>query len=62
VNLILDNLYAAEKLKNMIVVMPSGQVTGAPRRMMQRPGVDGNPPSKDFLEDLIPFVRRTYPV
>jgi len=62
VNLILDNLYDAGKLKNMIVVMPSGQVAGAPRRMMQPPGADGDPFSKDFLEDLVPFVRRTYPV
>jgi len=38
INLILDNLYAAGKLKNMIVVMPSGQVPGVPRRMMQLPG------------------------
>lgn len=61
INLILDNLYAAGKLKNMIVVMPSGHVPGAPRRMMQPPGPDGDAFSKDFLNDLVPFVAKTYP-
>ena len=62
INLILDNLYAAGKLKNMIVVMPSGHVPGAPRRMMQPPGPDGDAFSRDFLNELVPFVQKTYPV
>src|SRR5271170_457906 len=62
INLILDNLYAAGKLKNMIVVMPSGHVPGAPRRMMQPLPPEGDPFTNDFLNDLVPFVQRTYPV
>jgi enterochelin esterase-like enzyme len=62
INLILDNLYAAGKVRNMIVVMPSGHVPGAPLRMMQPPGPDGDAFSKDFLNDLAPFVQKTYPV
>jgi enterochelin esterase-like enzyme len=62
INLILDNLYAAGKLKNMIVVMPSGHVPGAPRRIMQPPGPDGDPFSMDFLNDLVPFVQKTCPI
>jgi len=62
INLILDNLYAAGKLKNMIVVMPSGHVPGAPRRMMQPPAPEGDAFTKDFLNDLVPFVQKTYPV
>lgn len=62
INLILDNLYAAGKLKNMIVVMPSGHVPGATRRMMQPPSPEGDPFTKDFLNDLVPFVQRSYSV
>jgi enterochelin esterase-like enzyme len=62
INLILDNLYAAGKLKNMIVVMPSGHVPGAPRRMMQPPGAEEDAFTKDFLNDLAPFVQKAYPV
>jgi enterochelin esterase-like enzyme len=62
VPLILDNLYAAGKIKPMIVVMPSGHVPGSPSgRRLLAPGVaDGF--SKDFLNDLVPFVEKTYPV
>ena len=62
INLILDNLYANGKLKDMIVVMPSGHVPGAPRRMMQPPGPDEDAFTKDFINDLVPFVQKTYPV
>ena len=58
---ILDNLYAEGKVKNMIVVMPSGHVAG-----IKRGGVFAVGPfddfSKDFLNDLVPFVEATYPV
>jgi enterochelin esterase-like enzyme len=43
-------------------VMPSGHVPGAPRRMMQPPAPEGDPFTKDFLNDLVPYVQRTYPV
>jgi enterochelin esterase family protein len=62
INLILDNLYAAGKIRNMIVVMPSGHVPGAPRRMMQPPSPEGDPFSKDFLNALVPYIQKTYPV
>jgi enterochelin esterase-like enzyme len=62
INLILDNLYAAGKIKNMIVVMPSGHDPGAPRRMMQPLPPEGDPFTNDFLNDLVPFVQKTYPV
>lgn len=62
INLILDNLYAAGKLKNMIVVMPSGHVPGAPRRMMQPPSPEGDPFTKDFLNDLVPYVQKAFPI
>jgi enterochelin esterase-like enzyme len=62
INLILDNLYAAGRVKDMIVVMPSGHVPGAPRRMMQPLPPEGDPFTNDFLNDLVPFVQKTYPV
>ena len=57
---ILDNLYAAGKIKNMIVVMPSGHVPGVQRRVFNV-GPDDEF-SRDFLQDLVPYVERTYPV
>jgi enterochelin esterase-like enzyme len=64
VNLILDNLYAAGKLKDMIVVMPSGHVPVQDRGMVSlfAVGADNDPFAKDFLNDLMPFVEKTYPV
>jgi enterochelin esterase-like enzyme len=63
INLILDNLYAEGKIKNMIVVMPSGHVAWPPRgRMSFSPGLDSDPFTKDFLNDIVPFVAKTYPV
>ncbi len=60
VNLILDNLYAAGKIKNMIVVMPAGHVPG--QRMMMQAGPEDDLFAKDFLNDLVPFIEKTYPV
>lgn len=65
-HLILDNLYAAGKIKPMIVVMPNG-------RAMPDDRATGNimAPEKvqafalfeqDLLRDLIPFVEKNYPV
>lgn len=62
INLILDNLYAEGKLKNMIVVMPTGHVPGPSHGMIFPVGPDNDPFSKDFLNDLMPFVEKTYPV
>lgn len=63
---ILDNLYAANKLEPMIVVMPNG-------RAMKDDSAGGNIMApdkvqafatfeKDLLNDLIPFIEKTYPV
>ncbi len=60
VPLILDNLYAAGKVKPMIVVMPSGHVMGMPRRVFTIGPEDEF--SKDFLNDLVPYVQHTFPV
>ncbi len=65
-HVIFDNLYAEGKLKPMIVVLPNG-------RAMKDDRATGNimAPDKvqafatfeqDLLEDLIPFVEKTYPV
>jgi enterochelin esterase family protein len=64
VDLILDNLYAAGKLKNMIVVMPDGHVPGQQGRTIMSDAVvgDTNPFITDFLNDLMPFVEKSYPV
>jgi enterochelin esterase-like enzyme len=65
-DVILDNLYAAKKLEPMIVVLPNG-------RAMKDDRATGNvfdsvkvqaftTFEKDLLNDLIPFIERTYPV
>lgn len=64
--IVFDNLYAEGKMKPMIVVMPNG-------RAMKDDRATGNimAPDKvqafatfeqDLLNDLIPFVEKTYPV
>src|SRR5450432_1775019 len=58
-NLILDNLYAEGKLRNMIVVMPAGHTPG--KGFSMGTGPDQDPFCKDLLEDIIPFVERTFP-
>jgi enterochelin esterase-like enzyme len=63
---ILDNLYAENKLEPMLVVMPNG-------RAMKNDRAEGNifAPDKieafsrfegDLLNDLIPFIEKNYPV
>ncbi len=59
-NLILDNLYAEGKLKPMIVVMPSGHTPV--KGVFLGTGPEGDPFAKDFLQDIVPFVEKTYPV
>ncbi len=63
---ILDNLYAEKKIEPMIVVMPNG-------RAMKDDRATGNifdsvkvqafsTFERDLLDDLIPFIEKTYPV
>jgi len=63
---ILDNLYATKSIEPMIVVMPNG-------RAMKNDRVEGNifdsarvqafaTFERDLLDDLIPFIEKTYPV
>ena len=59
-NLVLDNLYAEGKLKSMIVVMPSGHTAKQGNSMGTGP--DQDPFCTDLLQDIIPFVEKTYPV
>jgi enterochelin esterase-like enzyme len=65
-HVILDNLYAENKIEPMIVVMPNG-------RAMKDDRAEGNIMEprkvqafetfeKDLLNDLIPFIEKTYPV
>lgn len=62
---ILDNLYAENKIEPMIVVMPNGRAikddrpinTMAPDRVQAFATFE-----KDLLNDLIPFIEKKYPV
>jgi enterochelin esterase-like enzyme len=63
-DVILDNLIADKKAVPMIVVMPNGRA-----QKNDRPGKDvfASAPAfavfeKDLLDDLIPFIEKTYPV
>lgn len=63
---ILDNLYAENKLQPMIVVMPNGRAMKDDRAVgnvfdSARVQAFANF-EKDLLSDLIPFVEKTYPV
>lgn len=64
--IILDNLYAEGKIEQMIVVMPNGRAmiddraTGnimAPDKVQAFANFE-----KDLLNDLIPFIEKSYPV
>jgi enterochelin esterase family protein len=67
---ILDNLIASGKAKPMIVVMPAGHVNGAGAAIgapPQAPPAAGAPARPDpfvgdFVNDLMPFVEKTYRV
>ena len=59
-NLILDNLYAEGKLKDMIVVMPAGHTSA--KGFSMGTGPDQDPFCQDLLRDIIPFIEKTYPV
>ncbi len=62
---ILDNLYAEGKIKPMIVVMPNGRAMKDDRavgNIFDKEKVDAFATfEKDLLNDLIPFVEKTYP-
>jgi enterochelin esterase-like enzyme len=64
--IILDNLYAENKIKSMIVVMPNGRAMKddrpignifSPDKIKAFAAFEG-----DLLNDLIPFIQKTYPV
>jgi enterochelin esterase-like enzyme len=63
---ILDNLYGAGKLEPMIVVMPNGRAMKDDRptgNVMSRDKIEAfSTFEKDLLNDLIPFVEKTFPV
>ncbi len=63
-DVILDNLYADKTATPMIVVMPNGR---ASKTITAKSGFGQQGPAfaafeKDLLEDLIPFIEKTYPV
>jgi enterochelin esterase-like enzyme len=63
--IILDNLFAEGKIKPMIVVMPNGRAIkddSAKGNIMAPEKVQGFANfEKDLLNDLIPFIEKTYP-
>ncbi|HLP17425.1 MAG TPA: alpha/beta hydrolase-fold protein, partial [Bacteroidota bacterium] len=63
---ILDNLYAAQKIEPMIVVMPNGRAMKNDRavgNIMEPEKVQAFATfEKDLLSDLIPFIEKTFPV
>lgn len=63
---ILDNLYAEKKLEPMIVVMPNGRAMKDDRpvgNIFDTIKVQAFATfEKDLLNDLIPFIEKTYPV
>ena len=64
--IILDNLYAEGKLTPMIVVLPNGRAIKDDRatgNIMAPDKVEGFAIfEKDLLNDLVPFIEKTYPV
>ncbi|QEK50415.1 esterase family protein [Pedobacter aquae] len=63
---ILDNLYALNKVEPMIVVMPNGRAMKDDRaigNIMEKEKVDAFATfEKDLLNDLIPFIEKNYKV
>lgn len=59
-NLILDNLYAEGKLKDMIVVMPAGHTPKTAFSMGAGPEQD--PFCQDLIKDIIPMIERSFRV
>jgi enterochelin esterase-like enzyme len=63
---ILDNLYAANKIEPMIVVLPNGRAMKDDRatgNIMAKDKVEAFATfEKDLLKDLIPYIEKNYPV
>ncbi len=63
--IILDNLFAEGKIKPMIVVLPNGRAIkddSAKGNIMSPEKVQGFANfERDLLDDLIPFIEKTYP-
>jgi enterochelin esterase-like enzyme/dienelactone hydrolase len=59
-NMILDNLYAEGKLKPMIVVMPAGHTPI--QGFFMGAGDKQDPFCRDLVQDIVPFIEKTYPV
>lgn len=64
--IILDNLYADNKIEPMIVVMPNGRAMKDDRatgNIMAKDKVEAFTTfEQDLLKDLIPFIEKSYPV
>lgn len=64
--IILDNLYAEDKVEPMIVVLPNGRAMKDDRatgNIFDRDKVEAFATfEKDLLNDLIPFIEKNYPV
>ena len=64
--MILDNLYAEGKLSPMIVVMPNGRAMKDDRaggNVFEPERVEAFTTfEKDLLNDLIPYIEKTFPV
>jgi enterochelin esterase-like enzyme len=63
-HVILDNLYADQNLVPMIVVIPNGRAAKdvTPRDPIPKQGPAFAAFEKDLLNDLIPFIEKTYSV
>ena len=64
--IILDNLYAQNRIEPMIVVLPNGRAMKDDRatgNIFEKDKVEAFATfEKDLLEDLIPFIEKNYPV
>ena len=60
-NNIMDNLYNEQKAKPMIVVMPAGH-TPVKGGMPMGAGTANDPFCQDFIQDIIPFIEKSYRV
>src|SRR5688500_4195567 len=63
-HVVLDNLYADAKAVPMIVVLPNGRASkdATPRDPIPRQSPAFAAFEKDLLDDLIPFIEKSYPV
>ncbi len=62
---ILDNLYAEKRIEPMIVVMPNGRSSAAPRpaNIFEKSNVEAYAAfEEELLQDIIPYVEAHYPV